>query len=230
MEASGSLDRERANRELFSEEFLIRRPLLQALDHNGKPPVLLIDEIDRAGRGIRRIPVGAALGLPGDDPRARYRSRHYPTDCHRDLQPYPRAARRAQAPLSLLLDRLPGFQQGAPNCHHEGPRRGRRAGSPSRSLDSSGSCGPPTSTRWPASRRRSTGSPPWWRLEKSELDAATIDETLGIVLKNQEDIEAVRGERTRAMLNRSDARRGEPAALELGGLFLRQPCCTSPGY
>ncbi len=32
---------------IFSEPFLIRRPLLQAISDNGRPPVLLIDEIDR---------------------------------------------------------------------------------------------------------------------------------------------------------------------------------------
>jgi len=35
--------------ELYSERFLVRRPLLQAIDHReGPPPVLLIDEVDRA--------------------------------------------------------------------------------------------------------------------------------------------------------------------------------------
>ena len=35
--------------EIFSEKFLLRRPLLKALDHDGpRPPTLLIDEIDRA--------------------------------------------------------------------------------------------------------------------------------------------------------------------------------------
>jgi MoxR-like ATPase len=34
--------------EIFSESFLIRRPLLQAITSPGAPPVLLIDEIDRA--------------------------------------------------------------------------------------------------------------------------------------------------------------------------------------
>jgi MoxR-like ATPase len=35
--------------ELYSERFLVRRPLLQALDHRGaRPPVLLIDEVDRS--------------------------------------------------------------------------------------------------------------------------------------------------------------------------------------
>jgi len=47
-EATGSADRKALNAELFSEEFLIERPLLQALrpDENGAP-VLLIDELDR---------------------------------------------------------------------------------------------------------------------------------------------------------------------------------------
>ncbi|MGB5865920.1 MAG: MoxR family ATPase [Sulfitobacter sp.] len=47
-EASGGADRAALNAELFGPEFLIERPLLQALrpDENG-PPVLLIDEIDR---------------------------------------------------------------------------------------------------------------------------------------------------------------------------------------
>jgi MoxR-like ATPase len=35
--------------ELYSERFLVRRPLLRAIDHTGLvPPVLLVDEVDRA--------------------------------------------------------------------------------------------------------------------------------------------------------------------------------------
>ncbi len=33
---------------IFSEPFLIRRPLLQAISQDGQPPVLLVDEIDRS--------------------------------------------------------------------------------------------------------------------------------------------------------------------------------------
>ena len=42
--------RESAIQEIFSEDFLIKRPLLQAIEASasGRPPVLLIDEIDRA--------------------------------------------------------------------------------------------------------------------------------------------------------------------------------------
>ncbi len=49
MEASGALDRDTARRELYSDAFLIKRPLLQAIDPaRTRPAVLLIDEIDRA--------------------------------------------------------------------------------------------------------------------------------------------------------------------------------------
>jgi len=49
LEARGEADRASAH-DIFGPDFLIRRPLLQALeaDADGEPPVLLIDEIDRA--------------------------------------------------------------------------------------------------------------------------------------------------------------------------------------
>jgi|SRR5579884_57850 MoxR-like ATPase len=42
------LELEAKEAHIFGEEFLLKRPLLQAIAHEGKPPVLLIDEIDRA--------------------------------------------------------------------------------------------------------------------------------------------------------------------------------------
>ena len=47
-EAAGQSDRSALQQELFSEDYLIRRPLLEALEpHPEGPPVLLIDEVDR---------------------------------------------------------------------------------------------------------------------------------------------------------------------------------------
>jgi MoxR-like ATPase len=44
-----SSDKRVAEREIFSSEFLLRRPLLDAIDNDDEvPPVLLIDEIDRS--------------------------------------------------------------------------------------------------------------------------------------------------------------------------------------
>src|SRR5215471_10227306 len=49
LEASDHFDADRARSDLYSERFLIRRPLLQAIDPaRARPAVLLIDEIDRA--------------------------------------------------------------------------------------------------------------------------------------------------------------------------------------
>ena len=49
LEAAGHVNVDQARHELFSPNFLLKRPLLRAIDYaDGKPPVLLIDELDRA--------------------------------------------------------------------------------------------------------------------------------------------------------------------------------------
>lgn len=48
LESSG-VKRDETEREIYSPQFLVKRPLLQAIESDGaRPPVLLIDEIDRA--------------------------------------------------------------------------------------------------------------------------------------------------------------------------------------
>ena len=47
-EAEGSTDADKLKQNIFSEEFLIKRPLLQALERGeGGSPILLVDELDR---------------------------------------------------------------------------------------------------------------------------------------------------------------------------------------
>jgi MoxR-like ATPase len=47
-EASGTVNRDQLSSSIFTEKFMIRRPLLQALQcEDGKAPILLIDELDR---------------------------------------------------------------------------------------------------------------------------------------------------------------------------------------
>lgn len=47
-EASGALDRERMQNDIYSDRYLVKRPLLQALEPQPEgAPVLLIDELDR---------------------------------------------------------------------------------------------------------------------------------------------------------------------------------------
>ncbi|MEW6640112.1 MAG: MoxR family ATPase [Pseudomonadota bacterium] len=48
-EAAGDTDRDRLSHDIFAEQYLIKRPLLRALEPDpAGPPVLLIDELDRA--------------------------------------------------------------------------------------------------------------------------------------------------------------------------------------
>jgi MoxR-like ATPase len=63
------VDRVRAERDLFSEDFLLRRPLLDALDNkDAVPPVLLIDEIDRSDEEFEAFLLevlhGFAISIP----------------------------------------------------------------------------------------------------------------------------------------------------------------------
>jgi len=49
MELEGKIDRKTVTDEIFGSKFLIKRPLYQAIDYSSElPPVLLIDELDRA--------------------------------------------------------------------------------------------------------------------------------------------------------------------------------------
>ena len=49
LEATGAVDVASAQHDLFSPDYLLKRPLLQALENqDGRAPVLLIDELDRA--------------------------------------------------------------------------------------------------------------------------------------------------------------------------------------
>ncbi len=49
LEASGTVDQQSIAENIFGTEFLLKRPLLDAIDNeNGPSPVLLVDELDRA--------------------------------------------------------------------------------------------------------------------------------------------------------------------------------------
>src|SRR5918997_1172528 len=48
-EAAGNVERRSLSRDIFTDRFLIKRPILQALEPDAAgPPILLIDELDRA--------------------------------------------------------------------------------------------------------------------------------------------------------------------------------------
>ena len=116
--------------ELFGREFLERRPLLDAIENDDpQPPVLLIDEIDRADDEFEAFLLELLSDFQVTIPEiGTIRAARRPAgDPH--LEPHPRAARRAQAPLPLPLDRAP--LAGARDRDRARPRA-RRAGAAGR--------------------------------------------------------------------------------------------------
>ena len=150
-----------AEEALYSERFLLRRPLLEALagDRAGGAA----DRRDRPRRRrVRGVPARAAVRLPGLDPRARHGHGRAAAARGDHLQPHARAARRAQAPLPLPLDRLPdaGARGG-----DRARAAARRAGRDRRARLRRGrrGCAARSSTSCPAWARRSPGRRRCWR-------------------------------------------------------------------
>src|SRR5215212_3091364 len=121
LESIGATDTQGAMTEIFGPEFLIKRPLLQAIEESQLvPPVLLIDEIDRADEEFEAFLLELLSDWQISIPeigtiRAAHRDHHQ--------QSHARGPRRAQAPLPVLLDRLPDARKGAPDRRRQGAGR-----------------------------------------------------------------------------------------------------------
>ena len=142
-------------------------------------------------RGVRGVPARGAGRLRGDDPGDRHGHGRGAAGRGAHLQPHARAARRAQAPLPLPLDRLP--ERGARGGDH--PPAGARGVGGARPLGGRGGGaaardGPGQAAR--RRRRRSTGRGALAALGVGAVDAAAADETLGWVVKNRDDLAMVR--------------------------------------
>ncbi len=200
LEAAGGVDREQAEQELFSEQFLIKRPLLQALDGEG-PTVLLIDELDRADEEFEgyllemlsdyQITVPEIGTYEAAAPPVVVITSNRTREVHDALKrrclyywiDYPDLDKELQIVRSKLPDapqsltaQVVGFVQ-----ELRGAELYKLPGV-AETLD------------WTAALVS---------LNETRLTPETIDETLGILLKYREDVQAVRGEQTRALLNRA---------------------------
>ena len=205
MEASGTAEREAASRELFSEEFLIRRPLLQALDAGWeKPPVLLIDEIDRADEEFEgyllemlsdfqiTIPELGAFAAP--QPPVVVITSNRTREVHDALKrrciyfwiDYPDLQKEYQ----IVTSRVPRAPQQLAEQVAAFVQELRTA----------------ELYKIPGIAETLDWTAALVALDQRELDPSVIDDTLGIMLKYREDIQSVRGEEVRALLNRAKAR------------------------
>jgi MoxR-like ATPase len=202
MEAAGVVDRHMAVRELFGEEFLIKRPLLQALSNGGeRPPVLLIDELDRADEEFE----GFLLELLADfqitiPELGTIRAAVPPIviiTSNRTRELHDALKRRC---LYFWIE-YPDFEKELRIVRTKVPRAPARLAEQVtsfvqelRTTDLYKAAGVSETLDWVAALVA---------LDRSELDPATIEQTLGLLLKNQEDIQAVRGERISELLNRA---------------------------
>ena len=202
LEAAGDVDRESATDDLFSERFLVKRPLLQAIDESReKSPVLLIDELDRADEEFEGFLLEMLADFQITIPElGTYRAVHPPIviiTSNRTREIHDALKRRClyywidypdyQRELQIVSARLP-----------DAPRRLAQQVTgfiqELRETELYKIPGVSETIDWTSALLA---------LNQTELDAEVIDDTLGIMLKYQDDIEVVRGEPVRNILERS---------------------------
>ncbi|MCY4581868.1 MAG: MoxR family ATPase [Chloroflexi bacterium] len=201
LEASGNVDRTAAERELFSEEFLIKRPLLQALASGEGPVVLLIDELDRADEEFEgyllemlsdfQITIPEVGTYTTDEPPVVVTTSNRTREIHDALK------RRC---LYYWID-YPDLDKETQIVRSKVPQASQKlAGQVAafvqelRGTELYKVPGVAETLDWTAALVS---------LNETELSPDVIDDTLGIMLKYREDVQAVRGEQTRALLNRA---------------------------
>jgi len=204
MEATGIVDRQQLAHDLFTDAFLIRRPLLQALSTDGgRPPVLLIDELDRADEEFE----GYLLELLADyqvtiPEIGTIRAATPPVviiTSNRTRELHDALKRRC---LYHWID-YPDFEKELAIVRARVPDAPERLAAQVtsfvqtlRTTELYKTAGVSETLDWIAALVA---------LDRTELDAAAIEHTLGVLLKNEEDLRAVRGNRIQELLNRSRA-------------------------
>jgi len=205
LEATEHVERASARREIYSEAFLIKRPLLQAIDPaRSRPAVLLIDEIDRADEEFE----GYLLELLAE---------------FQITIPEFGTVRAAEPPLVILTSNrtrevhdalkrrclyqwieYPSYEKEIAIVRERVPEASTRlaeqvtaAVQGLRGLELYKVPGVSETLDWARALVA---------LDRQTLDAAAAEQTLGTVLKSKDDIDAVRGERLAGILARVTSR------------------------
>jgi len=202
LETTPDLDRTAVARELFTEAFLIKRPLLQAIEETReRPPVLLIDEIDRADEEFEgylleflsdfQVTIPELGTIRASEPPVVVVTSNRTREVHDALKrrcvyswiAYPDFEKE----LRIVTSKVPGASA----------RLARQVTAfvqELRTADLYKAAGISETLDWAAALVA---------LDRDVLDADVIEETLGLLLKNQEDIDSVRGERIQTLLARA---------------------------
>ncbi|HVC81390.1 MAG TPA: MoxR family ATPase [Chloroflexota bacterium] len=198
LEAQGHADRE-SLKDIFGPDFLIRRPLLQAIEHHDPvPPVLLIDELDRADAEFEafllellsdfQITIPELGTVTAVAPPAVILTSNRTREVHDALKrrclyhwiDYPTVEKERR----IIALRVPGASAGLARQVSAFVHR-------LRALDLYKQPGIAESLDW--ARALVT-------LDQAALSDASVQDTLGCVLKYEEDLHRVRGGTARAIL------------------------------
>ena len=203
-EAGGETRRDRLAEDIFSEQFLIRRPLLQALTPGkGGAPVLLIDELDRTDEPFEayllevlsefQITIPEIGTITAETPPIVVITSNRTREIHDALKrrcfyhwiDYPDAGRE----LDILALKAPGVPE-ALSREIVGFVQSLRA------EDLFKLPGVAESIDWAHALMQ---------LDRFELDPDTIDDTLGTLLKYQDDIARIHGSEAMRILDQVKA-------------------------
>ncbi len=199
LEARGEQPQEQ---ELFGPEFLLRRPLLQAIDRGGEPPpVLLIDEIDRSDEAFEAFLLEVLSDFQITIPEiGTIRAEVPPTvviTSNRTREVHDALKRRC---LYFWID-YPSFekelaivQMKVPDAPEKLAHQVTAFIQELRQADLYKVPGVAETLDWTAALVA---------LDAEALDPALVDDTLGAVLKYQDDVARVRGELARRTLDRA---------------------------
>ena len=141
-------------------------------------------------RAVRGVPARGARRIPGDDPRARRDPRRRAAGRRSSRRTgRARSTTRSSAAASTTGSAI--RTRSASSRSSAASARGWRSRWRARSWRSRSGCGRWTCTRRRASPRRSTGPRRWSTLDRVALDPQTIADTAGVLLKYQDDIDAL---------------------------------------
>lgn len=202
IDATGEVDQSQVRRDLFSEEFLLKRPLLQAIDAaHDKAPVLLIDEIDRADQELEAFLLELLSDFQVTVPElGTIRAEHRPIvilTSNRTREIHDALKRRC---LYFWVD-FPSFEKElkiltakVPDVPESLSRQIVEFTQGLREVDLFKLPGMAETLDWSEALKA---------LGTNELNDAVVEDTLGVILKYQEDIERIQGEVAERLVQRA---------------------------
>ncbi len=199
-EASGSTDRRAIESNIFSEKYLIRRPVLQAISAEaGKAPVFLIDELDRTDEAFEafllevlsdfQVTIPELGTIKAKEPPVVIITTNRTREVHDALKrrclyhwvDYPKAAQE----LEIIRRKVPG-------CNESLSREIVAYVQKLRTIDLFKNPGVAETIDWATALTE---------LDRLALDPETISDTLGTLLKYQDDIARIEGGDGRRILD-----------------------------